>query len=394
MTTAMARRRPAQVADAGAATAAAGDGTGGRMSSEFRTRVEAQVEAFLHGLTTAEVGSEDFQRRLDAAFRLGRKEIAEATRLSTAFTRESFHGRSDSAAFQAMARLRQLLDELNPGRQGDLLAPVKWFGLIPGGTRLKAYLRRFESCGAQIDRLLEQLSAATDDLEQDVIALDDGRRQMLEALRNLEAAAHFAAELQKRVRARVETLKVADAARARALEQEVLFYASQNLDGLLAQQAVTVNGVLAMETLKKTAREMAIGLDRLKTTGMAALAVAQTVAIATQRQVRTQRAMVETKEVVGDLVVQTSQQLGVHVQTVGKLAADPLLEVQKLQTAFDNTFKALEAMDAIRLAAVDAMDKSNAALAALVDRGREAVQRERRGRDDVASEWTGPVALD
>ena len=354
-------------------------------------RIDAQVENFMQALSQADLRGEDFRRRLDAAFRLGRKEIAEATRLNTGFMRENFRGLEDSPGHRAMAELRHVLDELNPGRHGDLLAPVRWLGLFPAGTRLKAYLRKFESCGDQIDRLLLQLAAAQDDLERDVVALEETRAQMVDALRNLGAAARFARELQRRLKAQVETLKLTDPARARALEQEALFYATQNLDGLLAQQAVTLNGLLAIEPLKKTARELSIGLDRLKTTGMAALAVAQTIALATGRQARVQQAMARSREVIGDLVVQGAQQLGQHVQTVGRFASDPALDVQKLQAAFDHSFKALDALDALRAAALDTMDKNNAALGQLVARAEQVVGRMRQDTPDPA--LSGPVAL-
>jgi uncharacterized protein YaaN involved in tellurite resistance len=365
------------------------------LDAELTSRVEAQVEAFMQGLLTADVMGEDFKRRLDAAFRLGRKEVAEATRLNTAFTERNLRGLEASPAYAAMTELRHLMDELNPGRQGDLAAPVKWFGLIPGGTKLKAYLRRFQSAGAQIDALLAQLDAAQDDLDRDVMALEDSKQQMWAALTQLRAAAHFAETLRARIAAHVGTLKLADPPRACALEQEALFYATQNLDGILAQQAVTINGFLALEPLKKCAREMSIGLDRLKTTGMAALAVAQTVAVATQQQIKTQQAMARTKEVVSDLVAQTSQQLGQHVQTVGKFAADPILDVAKLQQAFDSTFKALDALDAIRVAAIETMNKNNEALQKLIDQARPQLERAAGGAAAAKLDpaLAGPVAL-
>ncbi|HEU0199383.1 MAG TPA: toxic anion resistance protein [Burkholderiaceae bacterium] len=361
----------------------------------LQQRVEAQVDAFVGALLTADVHGEDFKRKLDSAFRLGRKEVAEATRLNTAFMKENFRGIEDSAAYQAMAELRHLMDDLNPGAQGDLLAPVKWFGLIPGGVRLKAYLRKFESGARQTDRLHEQLSAAQDDLERDVIAIEDTKAQVWQALINLQAAAYFARRLQEKLQSQVDALKAIDPLRARALEQEALFYAAQNLEGLLAQQAVSINGYLALEPLKKTAREMSIGIDRLKTTGMAALAIAQTVAIATQHQVRIQQAMTETKETLGNLVVATSQQLGQHVATVGKFATDPLLEIQKLQTAFDNTFKALDAMDNLRSNAVETMVKNNAQLQELIDRARPLLERASAGAGAARVDpvLAGPVAL-
>ena len=182
---------------------------------------------------------------------------------------------------------------------------------------------------------------------------------------------------------------------APVLEQEALFYAVQNYEGLLTQLAVTVNGYLAMEPLKKTAREMSIGIDRLKTSGMSALAVAQTIAIATGNQMRIQDALQKTREVIGNLVAQSAAQLGQHAQTVGKAAADPTLELAKLQAAFDHTFKALDAMDGFRSAAIASMARNNEALQALIDKSKPYVERAAQGAaaSKLDPALVGPVAL-
>jgi uncharacterized protein YaaN involved in tellurite resistance len=169
----------------------------------------------------------------------------------------------------------------------------------------------------------------------------------------------------------------------------------QNYEGLLTQVAVTVNGYLAMEPLKKTAREMSIGIDRLKTTGMSALAVAQTIAIATGNQMRIQEAMQKTRDVIGNLVAQSSAQLHQHAQTVGKAAMDPTLELGKLQSAFDQTFKALDAMDNFRSTAIASMTKNNTALQALIDKSKPYVERAAQGAAAGKPDQSlaGPVAL-
>jgi uncharacterized protein YaaN involved in tellurite resistance len=375
------------------AAQAAGDVV--KLDPELQRKVEAQVNSFVEGLMTADVHGEDFKRRMDAAFRLGRKEIAEATRLNTAFTRQSYRGIEGSPAFQAMNELRNIMDQMNPVRFGDLFEPTKLLGFLPGGDKLKAYFRKFESASTQIDVLVSRLAEAQDDLERDAIALEDAKKQLWNAMQNLKAAAHFSDLLQQRLKAQVEGLRATDPNRARVLEQEALFYAVQNYEGLLTQVAVTVNGYLAMEPLKKTAREMSIGIDRLKTTGMSALAVAQTIAIATGNQMRIQEAMQKTRDVIGNLVAQSAAQLHQHAQTVGKAAMDPTLELGKLQAAFDQTFKALDAMDSFRSAAIASMSKNNEALQTLIDKSKPYVERAAQGAGAGKPDpgLAGPVSL-
>jgi uncharacterized protein YaaN involved in tellurite resistance len=389
--------RQSTLADAVQAGEVAGEGARSlvRLDEGMKERVEQQADAFIQGLLAADVHSEDFKKRIDSAFRLGRREIAEATRLNTAFLRRNYRGIESSPAYQAMAELREIMDDLDPGRQGSLLEPVRILGLIPGGTRLKSYFRKFESASGQIDRLVHQLTASQDDLERDAIAIEDAKVQLWAALQNLKAAAHFAQVLQQKLAAHVDGLKATDPLRARALEQEALYYAAQNLDGILAQLAVSVNGYLALDPLKKIARELSNGIDRLKTTGMSALAIAQMVAVATGNQVRIQQAMARTREVVGNLTVRTSAQLGEHARTVGKSAADPAIEIGKLQAAFDNTFKAMDTMDGYRSAAIQTLGKNAELLQALIEKARPYLERAASGpaaaRVDPA--LVGPVAL-
>ena len=388
-----------QPTEAGAACAIDSASDGARslvhLDEGMKQRVELQADTFIQGLLAADVHSEDFKKRIDSAFRLGRREIAEATRLNTAFLRQNYRGIESSPAYQAMAELREIMDDLDPGQQGSLIGPVKILGLIPGGSRLKSYFRKFESASRQIDRLVHQLTAAQDDLERDAIAIEDAKVQLWAALQNLKAAAHFAQVLQKKLAAQVDGLKGADPLRARALEQEALYYAAQNLDGILAQLAVSVNGYLALDPLKKIARELSNGVDRLKTTGMSALAIAQMVAIATGNQVRIQQAMARTREVVGNLTVRTSTQLGEHARTVAKSAADPIIEIGKLQAAFDNTFKAMDAMDGYRSAAIQTLAKNSEMLQGLLEKSKPYLERAAAGpaaaRVDPA--LVGPVAL-
>lgn len=365
------------------------------LDTEIKSRVEAQADGFVRGLMNADVHGDDFKRRMDAAFKLGRKEISEATRLNTAFTKQSYRGIENTPAFQAMNELRNVMDQLNPVRFGDLFEPTKLLGFLPGGDKLKAYFRKFESATTQIDVLVARLTEAQDELERDAVALEDSKRQLWAAMQNLKAAAYFAEILQRKLKSELDALRATDANRARVLEQEALFYAVQNYEGILTQLAVTVNGYLAMDPLKKTAREMSIGIDRLKTTGMSALAVAQTIAIATGNQMRIQEAMQKTKDVIGNLVAQSAAQLGQHAQTVGKAAMDPTLELGKLQAAFDNTFKAIDAMDSFRSAAIASMTKNNAVLQALIDKSKPYVERAAQGAaaSKLDPDLMGPVAL-
>lgn len=368
------------------------------LPDETAKQVDAQVESFIDKLLTEDLHSDAFKSRLDSAFRVGKEEVSSAAAFMTGrFMERNFVGMEDSAAYKAIGELRGHLDNLNPGKEGDLLSTQKILGIIPFGNKLQSYFRKYQSAGTQLQSAMEQLHAARDDMHRDSIEIENTRGKLWESMLKLKSAIRFCEQLDARLASQVTDLKVSDPERARALEQEVLFYARQNLSDLYTQMAVSVNGYLAMGILKKTAREMMNGCDRIATTGMSALAVAQTVARATGNQIKVMEMLKGVSSTIENLVVESSRQLGQHVDQVGEFSANPMIGVEKMKESFDNTFKAMDAMDTFRSKAIDAMGRNNQVMKEQVERAEQYLDRSRgeKAREAMsqAPQLAGPVAL-
>jgi Toxic anion resistance protein (TelA) len=366
------------------------------LTPETIQAVDDQVARFIEALMTENVHSTEFKAKLDGAFALGREEISSASGLMQGrFLQRNFIGAEDSPAYKAIGEIRGLLDTLNPGKEGDLLAPNKILGIIPFGNKLKAYFRKYESAGGQITKSIEQLYAARDDVQLDIADIDATRNKLWDSMQKLAAAAQFATTLDARLAERVVTLKATDPERAKALEQEVLFYARQNLQDILTQQAVCVNGYLALDVLKKTGREMMNGCNRVATTGMSALAVAQTVARATGNQVQVMDMLKGVNASIGALISETGKQLNTHVEQTAQFATNPMIGIETMQSMFDQTFKAMDAMDSFRSKAIEVMGKNNDIIRTQLAKSEGFVDRVRqqRAREAGGSSIEGPVAL-
>jgi uncharacterized protein YaaN involved in tellurite resistance len=364
--------------------------------AETAGKIDAQVAAFVSGLMTEDVQSDAFRSKLDSAFRLGKEEISSAAAMMTGrFMERNYVGVEDSATFKSLSTMRNMLDDLNPGKQGDLLQPNKLFGLIPFGNKLQEYFRKFQSAGSQLQTVMTQIYAARDDMQRDSTEIEQVKAKLWEAMQKLKGAIYFAMELDKQIAERVDSLKATDPLRAKALEQEVLFYARQNLQDMQTQMAVNVNGYLAMDVLKKTAREMINGCNRVATTGMSALATAQTVARATGNQIQVMEMLNGVSSTIGDLVTETSRQLGTHVEKTGEFAQNPMIGIEKIQEMFDNTFKAMDAMDTFRSKAIDVMGKNNELIKSQITRSEQYIDRVRSdsAKGAMKSDASGPVAL-
>ena len=366
------------------------------LKPELRAAVDAQVARFVDALLKEDVHTDAFKAKLDSAFALGKEEVSTAASLMQGrFMQRNMVGVETSPAFKAMAEMRGHLDELNPGREGDLLQPNKLLGLIPYGNKLQAYFRKFESAGEQLKTAMTQLYAARDDVQRDIADIEATRGKLWEAMQKLAGAAHFAQTLDSRLAEQVDALEATDPQRAQALRQEVLFYARQNLTDILTQQAVCVNGYLALDVLKKTGREMMNGCTRVATTGMSALAVAQTVARATGNQIQVMEMLQGVNATIGELISQTGRQLNQHVDATAQFASNPMIGIEKMQEMFDQTYKAMDAMDNFRAKAIDTMGRNNEIMRDQISKSERYVDRVRQqqARAVVSAPIDGPVKL-
>jgi uncharacterized protein YaaN involved in tellurite resistance len=366
------------------------------LAPELKTAVEDQVQRFMDGLLTEDVQSEAFKQRLDSAFALGREEVSVASSLMQGnLLQRNFVGMEDTSAFKAIQEMRGHLDDLNPGKEGDLFEPQKLLGIIPYGNKLQSYFRKYQSASSQLQKSMQQLYSARDDMQRDVVELEATRTKLWDAMQKLAGAIHFAETLDGRLHAKVESLKATDAARAKALEQEVLFYVRQNLADMLTQQAVCTNGYLALDVLKKTGREMMNGCNRVATTGMSALAVAQTVARATGNQIKVMEMLTGVNSTIESLIAESGKQLNTHVEKTTQFAQNPMIGIEKLKEMFDQTFKAMDAMDDFRSKAITVMGQNNLIMKEQLAKADSYVDRVRQqqAREATRAAISGPVAL-
>ena len=366
------------------------------MAPEMKAAVEDQVERFMDGLLTEDIQSDAFRARLDSAFALGREEVSVASSLMQGqLLQRNFVGMEDTTAFKAIQDMRGHLDTLNPGKEGDLFQPQKLLGFIPYGNKLQNYFRKYQAASGQLEKSMQQLYAARDDMQRDVLDLEATRTKLWDAMQRLNGAIHFAETLDAKLHAKVEALKSTDAVRAKALAQEVLFYARQNLQDMLTQQAVCTNGYLALDVLKKTGREMMNGCNRVATTGMSALAVAQTVARATGNQIKVMEMLTGVNSTIEGLISETGRQLNTHVDKTAQFAQNPIIGIEKLKEMFDQTFKAMDAMDTFRSKAIDVMGQNNEIIKQQLAKADQYVDRirQQQAREATRLITSGPVTL-
>jgi uncharacterized protein YaaN involved in tellurite resistance len=319
-----------------------------------RSRVQAKVDAFVADLLSLDVQSPDFSIRVGQISSIGQKEINALTGQSSRFLDRSNVSLGGSVG-EALAALRKLVEDLDPGRKGDLLKPRKFLGLIPLGDRLKAYFDSYASAQAHIQAILASLSRGRDELLQDNIAIDTERARMWEQMGRLEEMILTARMLDMHLEERASGFPPG---RANAWRENAVFNARQRHTDLLTHMAVTVQAYLALDLIKKNNAELIKGIDRASTTTIAALRTAVIVAQALSSQKLVLAQITALNTAASNSIDASGQMLRENADT----NASPTAQVEVLQRAFANITATMDAVDAFKAKALGNMKRTIDAL--------------------------------
>jgi uncharacterized protein YaaN involved in tellurite resistance len=281
----------------------------------------------------------------------------------------------DSGVGADLAALRRTVEELDPGRQGNLSAPRKILGIIPFGNKLKTYFDSYQSSQGHIKAILDRLASGKDELLMDNAAIDVERGKLWEAMGNLEQMIHISKVLDQKLEDAANDLDHTDPAKAKAIRESALFYTRQRTQDLLTQMAVTVQGYLALDLVKKNNVELVKGVDRAGTTTVAALRTAVTVAQAmtNQRLVLSQITALNTTT--ANIIDSTGKLLREQTGKIHEMAASSTIPLETLQRAFQNIYETMDTIDTFKLKALDAMKQTVDTLSGEVEKSKGYIAR-------------------
>ena len=165
---------------------------------------------------------------------------------------------------------------------------------------------------------------------------------------------------------------------AKALEADILFPVRQRRQDILTQLAVSVQGYLAMDLIRKNNVELIKGVERARTTTISALRTAVIVAqaLANQKMVLDQIDAVNTTT--NNMILSTSEMLKDQTARIHQQASSSGVSVETLQKAFDNVFETMDAIDTFRSEAAKNMEGTVKALESGLDKARPYLERSRQ----------------
>ena len=357
-----------------------------------KSKLEERVDSFVTDLVAQDVNSPEFGKRIDALTAMGAKEIREAAGQSNRFLDRPIRAMDQESGVGAdLAQLRRTIEDLDPGKQGNLLTSRKLFGIIPFGNKARNYFDGYKSSQTHIATILKSLSSGKDELLMDNAAIDVERQNLWASMGRLEQMVHLSKTMDQALEDKANELDHSDPAKAKAIRETALFYTRQRTQDLLTQMAVTVQGYLALDLVKKNNVELVKGVDRAGTTTVSALRTAVTVAqaLTNQRLVLDQITALNTTT--ANIIDSTGKLLKSQTATIHEQAAASTIPVETLQRAFQNIYDTMDAIDAFKLKALDSMKTTVTTLSGEVEKSKGYIA---RAEGQAQAALAGPASAD
>jgi uncharacterized protein YaaN involved in tellurite resistance len=289
----------------------------------------------------------------------------------------------------ALIDLKLKVEELDPN-QLDLDAG--WFTRLAGrlpwvGTPLKRYFSRFESAQTVLDAIVNSLERGREQLKRDNLTLQEDQKAMGELTEKLSRQIRLGQLVDEKLQLSLARLGKDEVARARFVEDELLFPLRQRIIDLQQQLAVNQQGILASAIVMRNNSELVRGVNRALDVTVSALNVAVSTALALGNQRIVLDKVNAINRTTSDLISGTAKKLRTQGTTIHSQASTAMIQMNALKGAFADINAALDEISRFRHNALPQMAKT------ILDLDRLSSEGEKRVRQ-LPSTSTGTLPLD
>ncbi len=355
------------------------------ISAAEQARLDAMVANYLDAVSSLDPHGTEFSDRVKDIGALGDEDIRASASVSSRLLDKPLAALSNGGLTEASAvgtslrDLRRRVEDLDPARQGNLRSPRKLLGLLPfgAGGRLRDYFDKYRSSQHQLDAIIKALDHGRTELQRDNAAIAAEKLNLWAVMSRLRQYAYLAGSLDTGLAARIDTIEANDPERAKVLREDMLFSVRQKHQDLLTQLAVSVQGYLALDVIRRNNLELIKGVQRATTTTVSALRTAVIVAQAMGDQKLVLDQITALNTTTSNLIESTSAMLRQQSGAINEQAASATVDLAKLEAAFGNIYATMDEIDAFRSRALDTMKQTVGSLTAEIDKSRPHLDRVR-----------------
>ncbi|THF86519.1 toxic anion resistance protein [Deinococcus sp. KSM4-11] len=356
------------------------------LSDEDRARLDTMARAFAEDVLTAGTHTPEFKRKLDAVHDLGLPEQRAAAQSSNRMLDRPLRATrvgvlaEGSDILKGLTELRRTVEGLDPSRAPT---PRRFLGMLPGGKKVQNAMDKYQSAQSHLNGILEALYRGQDELRRDNATIETEKVHLWETMQKLRQYAHVGKAVDEALTGRLAVLQQTDPDKARMVSEELLFAVRQRVTDLLTQLAVSIQGYLALDLVRRNNLELIKGVDRATTTTVSALKTALMVsqALGTQQAVLGQ--VTALNDTTGKMIGSTAKLLREQSTEIQRQAGSATVDPQIIQNAFREVYGALDAISSYRQQALErfkdtmqVLDKEVGQAQTYLDRERQQVARE------------------
>lgn len=354
------------------------------VSPEQHLQLNKKVEEFINIVLSNEVNSDAFKEKVNVIHNMGSSDIRAAASMSNRMLERPANTLNQGGVFdenapigKTLLALRNTVEELDPTQQ-DLFAPRKLLGLIPFGNNVLNYFLKYQSAQTQLNKIIEALYNGQDELRKDNAAIETEKANLWDIMGKLEQYVYLGKQIDASLETKIAEIESQSPEKARIVKEEMLFYVRQKEQDLLTQLAVSIQGYLALDMVRKNNLELIKGVDRATTTTISALRTAVMVAQALTNQKLVLDQITALNSTTSNMIANTAKMLKQQAGDISQQAVNSTVEIDKLKAAFADIYQTMDMMADYKVKALSNMQRTVNVLSAEIDKSKAYLDKARQ----------------
>jgi uncharacterized protein YaaN involved in tellurite resistance len=362
--------------------------------AEQHEQLNKKVAEFVAVVVSADINNDSFKEKVNVIHNMGNSEIRAAAGMSNRMLERPANTLNKGGVFddnapigKTLADLRNTVESLDPSQQ-DLLSPRKLLGFIPYGNKLQNYFHQYQSAQTHLNKIVEALYNGQDELRKDNAVIETEKANLWDIMGKLEQYIYLGNQIDSTLENKIAEIETQSPEKARIVKEEMLFYVRQKVQDLLTQLAVSIQGYLALDMVRKNNLELIKGVDRATSTTISALRTAVMVAQALTNQKLVLDQINALNSTTGNMIAGTAKMLKQQAGDISYQASNATIELDKLKSAFADIYETMDMMADYKIKALSNMQKTVTALSTEVNKSKTYLDKTRQEKTAVVTAET------
>ena len=282
-------------------------------------------------------------------------------------------GGENGEVVSGLSQLQMQMKDLDPS--GIDFAKKGFMGKM--FNPIRNYFAKFDKADAVIATTIQSLGKGKEVLKRDNTTLEVEQLALRDLTKKLSQQIELGTQMDDAINAAIEKAKVenVDEERIKFVEEEVLFPLRQKVMDMQQMQAVNMQGIIAMEIVRRNNKELIRAVERAENVTVSALRIAVTVASALYNQKIVLEKVNAVNEATNKIIGATAKMLKEQGSTIQQQAMEANISVDTLRAAFADTFDALDSVTEYKSKALPQMRSTISEFRKLADEGEKRIEK-------------------